>query len=365
MVKNSILISLLFVVCFFFSITGAVAQKKNKIDSIIEILIKVKKDTSTISTFIAAGDYYLNEKKDTAVFYYYKALSLAKELNEKMYSVISYRCIGKYYSRKNNYDSSLFFYNKSLVISEQISDSSLIAKNFSNIGLIYYYKEDYINAMLSYQKSIDIRIVIKDKKGVSDVYNNISNVYDKIGELPKALDFLHMSLKIKNEIGDKDNSAACMNNIAGIQMNLKSYDLAYEYAFNALKISKEVDNKKRMLECFLKLYSVFYEKYINSTNVDARMQFLDSAIFYNEETIKISHEIGNDSGLSSGKLNAGIIFTEKKEYDKALDLLKEGMDVAVKLNQKATLILFYNQIAQVYIYQKRYDNALQYLDKSL
>ena len=70
MVKNSILISLLFVVCFFFSITGAVAQKKNKIDSIIEILIKVKKDTSTISTFIAAGDYYLNEKKDTAVFYY-------------------------------------------------------------------------------------------------------------------------------------------------------------------------------------------------------------------------------------------------------------------------------------------------------
>ena len=62
---------------------------------------------------------------------------------------------------------------------------------------------------------------------------------------------------------------------------------------------------------------------------------------------------------------AGELLSLQKDYDKAEDIFKKGVELSLKLDDKQTAAVRLNQLAYTFVYRNNYDEALQAIDRAL
>lgn len=128
------------------------AQTGNR-DSIKQMLLNDKQDTSRVLTLANLSFTYIDSKPDTMMILALQALELSRKISFVKGEAVSLNRIGGAYNSFGNYLKALDCFLQALKINEKINNLEDKQRNLANIGLIYANQEDYRQALEYYFKA--------------------------------------------------------------------------------------------------------------------------------------------------------------------------------------------------------------------
>jgi len=171
-------------------------------------------ETSALLSQIA--DEYLHISTEVSEKYIRKSLTAAIKTNNKKLLPEIYRITGIIKYKENQNDSALYYFYKSIKYADQLNSVIEVASAKVNIGGIFLDTKEYEKALDSY---LEAGIIFKqegEKENEAIVYNNIGLIYQQTNEPDSALKYFQMSIDRKKELGNLLGEAYTKLNIAKI-----------------------------------------------------------------------------------------------------------------------------------------------------
>jgi len=240
-----------------------------------------------------------------------------------------------------------------------IADSAInLLKEYPNAkykGVIYNIKGVAHTILGNYDKALDnhfvslkIRETLDDKKSIAASLNNIALVYQGAKNYPKCIEYYERALEIKLDLGDKIAISVTLNNIGNIYRLMKNYNKAlenHEKAYILVKDSKNYNALSLTYESLAKVYSDLGNHTV--------------AIDYFKTALKYLREFGNIQGTSLLLTSIGREYFEQNDFDTALKILYEAIDIGKKIDTKPQLGDAYLLLYEIYKQKKDYKAALE------
>ena len=200
-------------ICFLFFLPVFVKAQspQSEPDSLHRVVQFAKNDTIRMHAFRALGSYYDDLSLDSAVYYFEKALTIARQLQLKLDEPDFNVALSFSTSKMGNYPRSLKLLNAALDIANNPDNEKYIynlpkgqTPNAFRLGLLgwvhfgfgalYRYSGNYRKAIIAATESKKIYEILKDSEGLSYAYSEIGNAYLKLNMPDSALYFNQISL---------------------------------------------------------------------------------------------------------------------------------------------------------------------------
>jgi tetratricopeptide (TPR) repeat protein len=217
---------------------------------------------------------------DSAIFYYEKASSLVKSLNDKFLSATIANNLAVVYKKTGSIDKALNNYMFAAKIFEEQNNRNGLARTKSNIGSIFYDNGDYKKALEYFKETMEISKTSGNKMGVAMALNNIGSIYLKQKEFAKALKTYNECLAIGRELNVPYAIATSLNNIGNCYIAMRKFSEALPYIKSSLEIKRQKGTGK---EIAVSLNSVGKINAELNQHAEAIANF-EEALKYNENT---------------------------------------------------------------------------------
>lgn len=245
-------------------------------------------------------------KKDQAITYYKKCLTIYKKINFKEGEALCYNNIGSAYDGKGDVLAGLTYYFKSLKIAEKEQLKDVLAVTYSNIGVMYDQQFEYEKSLKYYAKGLKVQRKIGDKVGIATSYNNIGFAYSQLKDEKKALKYYLLSYKQYHEINDKEGVATALGNIGKSYSSTGNNDLALHYFKNSLQYDIEAENDIGIAYTYASIGYLYLDK-----------QNTDSAKAYGIKSYLISKQLANPEIIESAAGLLSKVFEMEQNWKKA------------------------------------------------
>ena len=223
-----------------------------------------------------------------------------------------YILFGGIYGKKGDFDKSMEYHKKTLDMAVKNNDDHERAIANANIGNIYRGRGDYIKAIELCSNSVDFFEKHDDTNNSATTYANLASFYSNLKDYNNSYKYIKKSIKIYKELGAKYETARTYVKYASIYLNDASnegnFDSVLQCLLKNLEIYKQIGNLRGECDIY-SLIGYYYKKQNNDK----------SAIEYFEKTIELSSD-------SEYKLFFAEYYMTSKEFDKAIDLLKNVID---------------------------------------
>lgn len=211
-----------------------------------------------------ASIYGLLGNYDKSIEYFSKALSLSAEIGNKLIESECYYGIGninleqaKNYKDlnecKKSYETALFYYFKALKIKEEINDKSglvLVLGNISNLNLCIAdstlnsaklskaERLKYFNESIKYGlKSFSIAEELNSTPLKNKIASYLFNSYKEVGNISKSLEFALIYIRTKDKLFNEEKTKALT------EMSTKYESEKKQLEIDKMQKQKELDNK--------------------------------------------------------------------------------------------------------------------------
>ncbi|MFM7217835.1 MAG: adenylate/guanylate cyclase domain-containing protein [Bacteroidota bacterium] len=281
-----------------------------ELDSMVAAVKKAPDDTVKVGALLNIGTRFTSTSPALTVDYGRQACDLSKKLGYKRGVASAYKLIGRGYFNQGVYFDALQNYNQSLEAFSSMGDSVGVANIFSNIGAVYFNQGDDV----------------------------------------KALDNYIRSLKLSESISDTLRMCTALNNIGAVYMNKPiTFDKATEYLQRALPLSEKVladgkasdDVRAKFLELLgsttVNLGEIYAQDW-KMGNDSLALQYYNRALIAYEGTENMPYAL----------MDIGKLYTKRKEYDKAIEYLKRGYEIAKGLDAKNDMAITLQALAFAY-----------------
>ena len=327
------------------------AQSQSLTDSLKQELINIKQDTNQINTLLELGKQYEQTLSDTAIFYYKKALCIAKSSEKKKYISKCLLYMGAAYENIGFYNKALEYYQNALIINIELKDKNNAAINLAGIANIFFYKSNYDEALEYYQKALKINEETENINGVAGNLGNIGNTLYYIGEYNKALGYYQRVLKIQKENSDKNGIATSFINIGNIYSYNSNNDKALEYYNKALMTLKELNNKNLIALCYINIGIV----YVAQNNYS-------KALGYYKKALEINRINNDKRGEAYTTLELATLYNKMEKYDTTIYYAKNALSLAKIIGSKGIQKDAYICLSDVFRNLMQYAKSLKYKD---
>jgi len=164
------------------------------------------------SCFSNIGVVFLQQNNGSkALEYFFKALNIAKELDDRRLMATSLGNIGTIYFDQADYSKSLDYYTQSLKISTETDDKYATAMNFGKIGQIYNKQHKENEAEVYYQNALKIAIEIGDLELIKNQQKELADLYKKQKQWQKALEYYEQYITARDSIYNKENTKKALS----------------------------------------------------------------------------------------------------------------------------------------------------------
>src|SRR6186713_2114080 len=128
---------------FLFLVTLFLSAQQNKNDSLSQLLVTAKEDTSKVNLLNQLSRNFNESKPDSNLFYGLQALELSRKINYNKGEIDALLNTSAGFTFSGNYSKALENALDALTKSEAIHNDPQIAHSFVAIGNIYSIKEDH------------------------------------------------------------------------------------------------------------------------------------------------------------------------------------------------------------------------------
>ncbi len=222
----------------------------------------------------------------------------------------------------------------------------------------------------------DLSLKLSYKRGLANAYNNYGNIYNNQGNYPEALKNHFNSLKIREEIGYKRGVAASYCAIGNVYANQGSIEEAEINYKKGLEIFREINEEIGLADTYVALGILSEDQAESETEMPGKKAGLQKALSYYIASLNVYVAIADSQRLALSYNNIGNVydveaslFTNKdsmnSRYELALKYQKMAMEIQENTGNDQDLPLTYNNIAGIYLEQKKYPDAIVWTFKGL
>lgn len=168
-------------------------------------------------------------------------------------------------------------------------------------------------------------------------------------QLEKATKYLIVSYTLYDSLKDEYGKMDVNLQLGLIQYSIKDYTEAINY-FSKISINKKNNDKQKATAIYLSALSY------------SELNQFNKAIIYFDDAIRIYKIIGNDIGVNMCEMFKGKMYVNKKEYQRAVDHLKNTIGVPKSKSDSFMYSPAFAFISTAYYHLNDYDNSIKYAE---
>ncbi len=208
---------------------------------------RLKNKNHLADSYIKLGWFYqLAGQYVQARQFYDKALSLSRQLKDRVNEAAALRKLAVWHIENNNLEASLELLTKSVAINlaggNNFEYRRNLASDYFDIGLVFANKDDYAGAKEFYEKSRKIFEQLKLENELSDCYFNLGEIYLFQKEYQKAMDYYFMGLKIDLRQNNKVNLASDYNMVGELYLEMDDLAEAESHFKHSSALAEEINS---------------------------------------------------------------------------------------------------------------------------
>ena len=202
------------------------------------------------------------------------------------------------------------------------------------------------------QNALKKAIALDYQEGIA--FSNLNQGYCQLhlGENNIALKAFQQATDIYQKSGNRQGELRCKIAFGKLYLTLDILDKAFDYAQQVVKIAEETGDQHSLSTGLSNLGEIFF-----------RLQKFDDALKYYLKASKTMQVTDINYPIVLGNIAKAHI--ELNEYDKPLEYLFKGIDIAQKYDQKMNHTFLLSNLGRVHHHQKNYDEARKIYFKAL
>lgn len=189
-------------------------------------------------------------------------------------------------------------------------------------------------------------------KGQSDSYYNMSMIYNGYGNYTKAIDYAGRSLAMDIIARDSIRIATSLSNIGSIYNSKEDFPKAIRLFFQSLRYSSSPKREVYSIGTLISIGGVF-----------SKQGNFGEAMKYYKEALAIAKKYHDIDNIANVQHNMAVVYEYDNKYDEALSLYFSSVKIA-EGHDLYTMADSYNNIAGVYYVKQKMDSCLYYALKS-
>ena len=274
-------------------------QKNAYLNGLYSSLSAAPNDTARMEAYSNLGSYYILEDRDSSSFYLEKALPIAARLNLKLNEASILNGTGIIRMQEEKFSKSLELYLKAINITKDPSVEKtiwnlspgqspgnarmlMLSTSYDLIGLLNAYTGNWNgnikNQMKNYKEAEKYANEAADSGQVATIIFHMGISYMNDGKLDSALLFIKKAQTVFSDLKDPQIGRS-MIYLGGTYEKMGNFSLAVNTMLHGLALLNETnDYVHRGLIC------------ISLSRVYAKLNKIDSALFYANESLKISEK---------------------------------------------------------------------------
>ncbi len=332
--------------------TGAIEKYSNSITYLQKNDPTTIKHKGSIYTKIAESYKRLKNREKTAYFYK-KSLDIFIKLDNKKYIARTLNTLAESERYLGNLVIALEYSTESLKIHNTINDPTGYAKALMGAGIIYRHIERYEKSLKHIYKAYLYYKETNNYDGIAKTSNEMGNIYIKLEQFEEAKYFLKETINIPKEKISLTTLSSALRETAVIDFNDKNYDSALFFAKKAYNIYKD-ENEKLKESLTARIIANIFREQRNITK----------AISYYQKSLAIATQHNNELyQIKAQTPLAGIMITINT--DEAILLLKNSLEIALRLKNKEQILYTYRTLRQAEDYKGNFKKALSYAKKEI
>jgi signal transduction histidine kinase len=233
-----------------------------------------------------------------------------------------------------------------LVCSQKINDVEKEIVALNNLAIVNSIKNDFKTAMGYFIDAYDIAKKINYRQSIANTLINIGTIYAHLQNHNEALNRYLNIIDSYQDVLDTSTLAIVYNNVGNIKYRNLEATEAHHYFNEALKIAEEYQYLE-MIALALTQISRAYRLENNTTE----------ALVYAERSRQLMLDLGELNGKQINLINLGQLHYDLGDFDNAITLTTEGLEVSQKAEDDINLMKAYELLADIYSHLKDFEKA--------
>jgi len=265
----------------------------------------------------------------------------------------AHRRLGTIHAEQGRFTLALRHMQCALKHYSSVFDMGQIAEAHNSLGIMYKRLGDLTKANMHFEHAREGWQKVKNFGALAITLNNIGITYQRRGQYDLALDTFRFGLGKARETGYRRAEALILINMAEVLRDLDLYNDALAAYQEGLELARQV------LEAY---YVAWATAGIGETYrlLDDR----DKAEVLLKEAISLAEEQGQSYEATLFATQLGIIEYERGRFETAVGILRGVCDRLRDIGDKDALAKAYFHLAQASFLAKKYDLAINWLEKT-
>ncbi len=283
------------------------AEKINYIKGVANIKVRIA------GIYCFKGDYdSAKANLDTAELIYNK-IKDSFGLSD-MYSIYAMM-----YSMQNKFDSAIPFYDKAINLAKLSNNQKVLGSALQNEAISYMQQSNFPKALESFQQAMNVHEQIHDEKGLAYIYLNMGITYVNLNESEKGVELFHKAIDLAKKLNLKNVLAYSYANLATSYANLKNYEQEYNYSMEAAKLANQMGDK-----------GIEASSLSRGASALADMGKMDEAEKMCRRAIMIANESKQPLNIFQANSDMGYILQLRKKYVDAIPYLEKSVSLVTE-----------------------------------
>jgi len=201
--------------------------------------------------------YYRQVEYDSAMACFGVAYRLAEELNDPFSTGECLFNFAEVYLEQSKYTLAMTDYYNALQQYQLINDADGVYWCYIGMGIVQKQCGNYNDAVICYEKAHEIAMSSGMKLEAAYCYNNLGIVYRRQGDLGKAMENYKKALDCFTEMKDDLAASDCLNNIGNIYLDKGDPGRALDYITRSLKFEKVKADNYRMISRYMNMSDAY------------------------------------------------------------------------------------------------------------
>ncbi|MBM3436761.1 MAG: tetratricopeptide repeat protein, partial [Bacteroidetes bacterium] len=389
--KISPVVTIVLITPFLFlnSVFNTHSQDLATIDSLQKVLITQEEDTNKINNLVSLTRSYFYIGNARSVEYLDEIYTLSQKL--KFIPGLADYCYLKaiHFNQWEQYDSALFYSKKALGMLDSVNDFQRQARYYRNYAIIHRKQGYPGTASIYYKKSLDLYQKIHDEDGIGKSYVSLGLLLYETMKYDSALGYFFKSLTLAEKNKNMNFQLPPLINIGKVFIDLADYENAIKYFRQCLDLSEKERNLTfigRANQNLGIIYSLmnknddalkFYQKamsyYDSIGSISESAQVImsignifrykgdgESAMMQFRKSETLFNSIHDIPGLIHNKINMALIYEDKGNYTKTLQIYDSCLALVKTSDYHEILSLLYYNISKTHELEGNWKQAFQF-----
>lgn len=332
--------------CMFLCLASQSQAQKQYADSIYRVLQTHIPDSERVTALWDMGYVMLSYQPDSAMYYAYKGLQLARKIKNVKGESRSLGCMANIFTKMGNYPKALAYHLEALKIEEKRDAPQDLLSIRINQGIVYAYLGDFRSALDAYHTADSIASHHKITDQKYTLLLNLGDAYDQLGVYDSAFYCFQQSLQIATSTQDTARIGKSLLGLGNVFYKTSRLDSAlnsYQTSIVYLNIANDED--------------LFCEASLGLAKVFSKINLSDSVSKY----AKLSLQYAVEDGFLSREFEANKFLSDYYAnihqmdsayvYLKASNKLKDSLESKDKV-RTIEQITFNENIRQIELAEK-------------